>query len=121
MSAASEIRKMVGRLNAAWVEGRPDDLPQFFHEDVVLAAPDLEKRLVGRDACVQSYRDFISQATVHQFEMKDVEVDVFGAAAVAACPYTIEYQLGERRFRATGRDLLVLVRDGGGWRVVWRT
>lgn len=121
MSTTAEIQDLVRRLNAAWVEGRPEDLGKLFHSDMVLVAPDFVQRLVGREACVQSYQAFLSQAVVHRFELQQADVDVFGATAVASCPYTIEYEIGGKRWRGSGRDLLVLVQSAGSWSVVWRT
>ncbi|MGH7482787.1 MAG: YybH family protein [Longimicrobiales bacterium] len=121
MSASEEIRDLVRRLNAAWVAGRFEELGECFHQDVVIVAPDFVHRVMGREACVQSYRDFVSQAVVHDVELREVQVDVFGGVAVAACPYTMEYELGGKRWRGDGRDLLVLAQEASGWLVVWRT
>lgn len=121
MSAAAEIQDFVRRLNAAWLEGRPDDLSDMFHDNMVLVVPRFVQRLVGRQACVESYRGFVSQAGVRRFDMGDPQVDVFSSTAVAACPYTVEYETEGKRWRSSGQDLLVLVEEAGAWLVAWRT
>jgi hypothetical protein len=121
MSDAAAIRDLVRRLNSAWVGGRFEELDGIFHDDMVSVAPDFVHRLIGRAASVQSYRDFLSQAVVNDFNLDEPDVDVFGDAAVASCPYTITYDMGGKRWRGSGRDLLVLVRRSPGWSVVWRT
>ncbi len=121
MTAQAEIQQIVRSINAAWTEGRPDDLGRFLAPDVVFVIPDAGARAAGRDACVQTYRDFLAQAVLHRFVASDATVDVADATAVALCPYEIEYEIGGRRWRGDGHDLLVFTHTDGGWRVVWRT
>ena len=121
MSAAAEIQGVVTRLNQCWLEGRFDDLESFFHPDVVFVSPDFEKRERGRQAAVDGYRSFMSQAVMHSFHMASAEVDVIGDTAVASCPFTMEYEIGGKRWSSQGRDLFVLTRDDRGWSIVWRT
>ena len=117
------ILEVVERLNAAWPAGDFDQLREILHPDVVLVAhrPGGGQRLVGRDAVIQSYREFVDQALIPKFELAEPEIDVFGATAIASCPYRIEYEIGGRRWTGGGHDLLVLQEGDSGWRVVWRT
>lgn len=117
------ILKIVERLNAAWPAGQFDELVAIFDPGVVLVAfsPAGEQRLVGREAVIQSYRDFVEQSVLHRFELEQPELDVFGTTAVAVCPYSIDYEIGGRRWSGAGRDLLVLHEGDEGWKVVWRS
>lgn len=119
-SLVSNLRALVKRLNAAWVNRRFDELTTYFHPDVVVVPPDISTRVLGRDACVASYRDFMSSATVHAFEDAPAQIDVTGGTAVAVAPYEIDYEIPSGRWRGTGKDVLVLGKDETGWRVVWR-
>lgn len=116
----SELQTLVKRLNAAWLGKRFDELTAYFHPDVVVVAPDLSTRVVGRDACVASYRDFVGGATIHHFEDAPAHVDVTAAAAVAVVPYEIDYEIPSGRWRGAGKEVLVLEERGAEWLVVWR-
>lgn len=120
MNPVDEIQAIVHRLNDAWLNGRVEELAALFHPGVVVVAPGLAQRVAGREACVQSYVDFVSQAVVHRFEAEPAQVDVLGPAAVAVCPYAIEYEIGGKRWRGAGHDLLVLVDGDQGWTIAWR-
>ena len=120
MSAADEVRAVVRGMNDAWIHGRMDELAHAYHPGVVVVAPGFAARTVGREACVRSYADFVSHAVLHAAKVEPAEVDVFGSAAVAVCPYTIDYEMEGRRWRGAGRDVLVLVQRDGAWAVAWR-
>jgi hypothetical protein len=76
---------------------------------------------LAREVVIESYRQFVEQSVLHRFELKQPELDVFGTTAIASCPYTIDYEIGGRRWIGDGRDLLVLHRGDEGWKVVWRS
>lgn len=57
-----EIRQVLNRINKAWLNGRPGELREYFHGDMVLVHPGLEGRAEGGETCVQSYKDFTGQA-----------------------------------------------------------
>lgn len=120
MNAADEVRAVVRGLNDAWIHGRMDEFATAFHPDVVVVAPNFVARTVGRDACVRSYADFVSNAVLHHVRLDREEVDVFGSTAVAVSPYGIDYTIEGKRWRGGGRDVMVLAERDGAWSVVWR-
>lgn len=115
------IRDVIDRLNSAWPAGRMDELVDVFDPGAALVPPPPAARIVGRDAVIQGYQDFLSQAVLHRFQPEEPDIDVFGSTAVACCPYTIDYELEGRRWVGSGRDILVLHEGEAGWKVVWRT
>lgn len=115
-----EILSLLSRINEAWLEGRTEGLNDCFHNDVVIKGPQLQEMARGREACVKSYEDFIRLAKVREFKASEPVIDVFGAVAVASCPWKINYRMNDRDFRESGRDLLVLTHQKGEWKVVWR-
>jgi ketosteroid isomerase-like protein len=115
------IREVVARLNAAWPAGRTDELVDVLDPDVVVVPPLPAPRVVGRDAVIRSYRDFLSQAVLHRFHPEEPDIDVFGSTAVACCSYTIDYEMEGRRWVGSGREVLVLHEGAAGWKVVGRT
>jgi hypothetical protein len=107
MSEAHRVLEIVRAINDCWLEGRYDELRTHFAEEMVLAMPGFEDRVEGREAIVDSYRQFGES--------------VIGPTAVATASFEIEYVLGGATYREAGTDLLVLQRNAGTWRVVWRT
>lgn len=122
-SVMEAILEVVERLNAAWPAGEFDQLVGVFDPGVVLVAfsPAGAHRVVGRDAVIRSYREFVGQSVLYRFELKQPAVDVFGTTAIATCPYTIEYEIGGRRWIGNGQNLLVLNEGHKGWKVVCRS
>jgi uncharacterized protein (TIGR02246 family) len=120
-SAVDEIRELIKRLNDAWVKGQPGQLASFFREDIVMVHPDFAQRTEGRDACVASYEDFCKQAAILDFNLLEPIIDVFGDTAVASYAYEISYEMGGERFKDSGRDLFVFIRQDDRWQAVWRT
>lgn len=116
-----EILKFLRQVETAWLAGRFEELRSCFREDAVLLGADLEHRLEGRDAIVDSYAQFLREARVLAFESEAPIVDVIGDAAVTVTPWAVRYEREGTIHEETGGDLLVLARDGEGWRVAWRT
>lgn len=114
------VQETVEALNRAWLEERYDELATFFHPLAVLVAPNFSARLEGREACIQTYREFGEAATVLEYIPERPEVDHWGSTAVAICPFFIVYELNNKTYREKGVDLLVLTYEGGSWQVVWR-
>ena len=119
--SSAEVERFVRDLNNAWIEGRCDDLVPLFHDQVVMVPPGTGQRIVGRDAMVDSYRQFLAAAKVHEFRTLDLRADVFGGTAVAALRFEIRYEMQGRVYQERGTDFMVLHRDDSAWQVVWRT
>ncbi len=91
-----EVKDFIGEINGAWVEGRPGDLKDYFHEDMVIFAHGFEMRGEGREACIKSYEDFVSQATVGEFVQTDMVIDIWGNTAVATYRFEVSYKINGR-------------------------
>jgi ketosteroid isomerase-like protein len=118
---AMAVADTIARINAAWRENRVDDMVPCMHEDVVFLQPGGQTRVQGRELCVQSYRDFIASATMHEYNEHEPAVDVIGANAVATCHFDCVYDFRGETHREGGIDLYVLTRDAHDWRVIFRT
>jgi uncharacterized protein (TIGR02246 family) len=117
-----EILRVIQRMNDAWAKpSGAEELASFFREDIVMVHPDFIQRTEGRDACVASYEDFCKQAAILDFKISDPGIDVFNNTAIATYSYEIEYEMGGERFKDTGRDIFVFVRENDRWQAVWRT
>jgi ketosteroid isomerase-like protein len=118
---ADAIAAIVGHINESWRAQRYDDIGSHLAVDVVMAAPGSTVRLAGRDAYVQSYREYDRAAVTETFTPGEPQIDVIGDVAVATCPFSIVYRLEGTTYRERGQDILVLHRQPAGWRVVWRS
>jgi hypothetical protein len=119
--ARKEIRQIITAINQSWLQGHPQRLERYFHPDMVIAAPGLKVVGRGRDACVQSYRDFIGRAVILDYHESDWSIDVWGDTSVASYRYQISYQMNGQEHRDTGHDLFVFIKQKGKWQAVWRT
>jgi ketosteroid isomerase-like protein len=111
----------VQTLNNLWVNGKPDQLNPFFREDVVVLHFDYKTRLRGREAVINSYREFCDESTVHSFQQFKPVIDVFGQTAVVTYAFEIEYEMGDKTYNESGRDMFVFLHEDDQWLVVWRT
>ncbi len=121
LSDADAIAELVRAINDCWLGGRYDDLRRYFHPGIKLAMPGFEQSVAGRDAIIDSYRDFGERATVRRFEARPSHVDVIGPTAVSATRFEIDYEIEGNSFSESGTDVLVFQHGDDGWRVVWRT
>jgi hypothetical protein len=119
-AAETEAWSVVQRLNEAWRTGRLEVLPALFHEHAVIVDATHQQLAIGREACVESYRAFVTSTSVRAYAEETPTVDVWGCTAVVSYPFRIRYTVGERSYDEAGNDCLVLTRDTSGWQVVWR-
>jgi ketosteroid isomerase-like protein len=115
------IQDAVREINEHWRARRYDRIGALLAEEVVIAPPGFGRRVQGRSAYVQSYRDFDEAVTIAEFSAGDPAVDIVGDTAVAVCPFQIVYESGGTTHREQGHDILVFERRGEKWLVVWRT
>jgi uncharacterized protein (TIGR02246 family) len=119
-TAQKEVWEVVRRINAAWLEKRPDRLSELFHDRIVIVGPDGQRFGEGKAACIDSYRSFSEQAAVGSYRETDPQVDVYDTVAVASYRFVIEYTIADKVDREAGRDLFVLERQDARWLAVWR-
>lgn len=115
------IRDLLSRINTAWLERRFDELTALFAEDIVLVAPGFAARLAGREASIETFREFMNRAAVTSYLEDDLRVSINGDTAVADFAWEMTWTDADTPHRQRGRDLFVFTRRQGEWRVVWRT
>lgn len=119
--AHDEVWEAVTSINRAWLDGNTEGLRQLFHEHVVIAPiPDCQ-RVRGIEACIASYQDFLSRSTIHHFVESRPSIDVFGNTAITSYSFEITWESSGQTYHEEGQEVLVLVRQGPSWLVVWRT
>jgi len=117
----TELDTFTDRMDRCWLEGRFPDLANFLAEDVVFVAPGGAKRSEGLAPAIESYRQFMSHARMNRWETGGQVVTVRGDAAVIEYGWDAAWTMGGVDHAEKGRELLVLARRAGEWRMVWRT
>ncbi len=115
-----EITGVIKNINLSWVEGHPENLGEYFHENMMIVSPELEVKGKGKEACIKSYVDFINRAKVNGYTLGDPDIYVFGNTAIVSYKYDIAWEMNGQLFKESGRDLFVLTRADGKWLAVWR-
>jgi len=118
---ANDLIAFVKGMDLCWMERRFDDLSAYLADDMVMVAPDGRHRIEGRDASIESYRDFMSRCEVSRFDAHDHRVTLRGAAAIVEYGWAMAWLEQGMAREAQGREILVLAQRDEAWRVVWRT
>jgi len=117
---SKEIESLAREINQAWLGGDLDWLRRHFDPEIVMVAPGFGGRVIGAQACVQSFEDFLTNAEVSDFAESDVHADVRGDTAIATFRFRIAYRLNEKDYEDSGWDIWVFARQEAGWIAVWR-
>ncbi len=116
-----EVWEAVQKLNRLWaVEGKADQLKDYFHKGMTAITPNDRMRLEGGTACVGAWAAFAAEATIHYWKEIDPKVDVFGDGRCAVVTYYYEtsFDIGGRTMTTSGRDMLFMVNEDSRWWVV---
>ena len=87
---------------------------------MVIKDAKLKTVATGRDACVQSYVDFIKQARITKFEQGEPDIHLFSDSAIASYDWHIVYSLDNQHCDERGADIFLFVRMDQKWMAVWR-
>jgi hypothetical protein len=115
-----ELRQLIQNISQAWQSGQPEKLRQYFHEDMVIVGPAYQEMGVGRDACVQSYLDFLRNAVIRAYRESEPVVRVWRTTGVASYRWEMTYELKGQVSREQGMDLFICERQQDRWMAVWR-
>jgi ketosteroid isomerase-like protein len=126
MSGSEEIDKksihdVLKKINESWLQKNYDLMGSYLADNVVMVPPGSSDRIKGKEAYVQSYRDYDAVANTTEFHPGDPQIDVFGDVAVVIYPFFISYDLQGTVYHEHGKEALVLSRSGLGWQILWRT
>ena len=108
-------------MDQCWLQRRFDDLSAFLAKDMVLVAPGGNGRIDGCAAIIDTYREFMDRSQVSQFENGAVNVTERGDTAVLEYSWAMAWESKVASHQATGREILVIARRSGDWKVIWRT
>jgi len=115
---AREVWSVVQTLNRLWtVEGRPEQLVEYFAPEMIAITPTDQQRREGRAACVAGWVEFAHTTKIHRWVESNPTVLMLAEnrGAVVAYDYEIDFEMGERRIQLRGRDLMTLEKRDGRW------
>ena len=115
------IETMIRQMNQAWVEGRFEELGDYFHEEVVMLMPGSPHILRGREPMVASYREFTAMARVHQFAFGEIALFPFGSLTMAHARFSVDYEIPSGRFAEEGMEIYAITTEGPSPKILWRT
>ena len=116
-----DLEAFVRRLNRSWLEGRLDDLRQYFADDVCLLPPGTAQPIMGVDAVINTYREFLAIGTLHRFELSNITTFVSGNVGVCRLDFDVDYEIESGRFVESGSEVYVLDLQGAEPKIIWRT
>ncbi len=116
------IRNLISALNDAWQQEDWTAVEGCYHKDVVLMPPDAGTPILGRDAVLETYRDFCQAARLERFHQLELEVFSFERTHIAHMRFEVDYELDGERYRDEGLEIYVLAPAGDGAApvVIWR-
>jgi ketosteroid isomerase-like protein len=110
----------VHRYDAAWLGKDWGRVHASLCEDVQFLSPDFAGPLVGRTAVLDGMRTFLDRVQVHEYNATDLQSHHSGPVAVVTYRWQMHWTAGGAQRSSAGRDVLVLRRESGDWRLVWR-
>jgi uncharacterized protein (TIGR02246 family) len=120
---ADAARALLIELNECWQTGDLAAIAAYYHPDVVLLPPDLGEPILGRDAVVASYGEFLQAATLDHFEITNLEIFSFEpdtATCVAHLTFNVVYALDGDTYVEKGLEVYTLGECGGELKILWR-
>ena len=115
-----EILNLIKNINKAWLEGRIKDLKNFFHQNIVMISPDFNNRLTGLDEVIESYKDFCNNSKIYSFDESDFHIEVFDKTATADYLFHIVYEINDKKYDGTGREIWTFANLNNRWLAVQR-
>ncbi len=121
ISTEREVWSTVLTFAETWADkGDANALRGVFHESMVTVSPADRDPIHGREANIAAYERFLSSAKVTDWHFTDQHIQLLNDEQTAVVTFVFSVTMLENNdtVTATGRDLLVLVKEQGKWWVV---
>jgi len=118
----TQLLRIVGTINDACVRGTGfKGLAPLFHDAAAVVTGGFTACVHGPNACLKYYEDACSQMRFQKFITCEEQVETFGPTAVLMYKYNAVWEHQGKQHETQGHEVFVFVRDGGDWKVAWRT
>ncbi len=114
------IKQLIDDFNTGWTAGIFEKIEPILHEKVIFMAPDLKTWVTGKEACLQSIRDYVNNAKTKVFEVRNKEIQIWDQTAMVSIEYYIEYQMNHENYREKGTEFWTLHKEKDSWQMLWR-
>ena len=115
-----QIEHLITLFNQNSLGGKAELLSDILHADVVFVAPDLQNKLIGKVACLQSIVDYQSQARTLEFEVEKRDITIWDTTANVMMTYRVKYEYQEKIWYERGQESWILTQDEHQWKICWR-
>ena len=105
-----EIWQTLRALNDAWTKGKPDDLKNHFHDNMVAITATDRERLEGKEACFNSWSNFAKAATIHHWKEIDPRIQIYDNSAVVTYYFDMSFDMEGQTVNLGGRDMFVFIK-----------
>lgn len=120
MNDATELRRVLDAINAAWTSADVSGLGSLFHPDMVIVGPGYRRFTSGREACVESYREFSSNAEVLAYDASEPAIQVWADTAVCSYSWSMTWRRDGDPVSEAGTDQFVFARVDSRWLAIYR-
>jgi alpha-D-ribose 1-methylphosphonate 5-phosphate C-P lyase len=120
MQDTAGLQHLLDTITAAWTAGQTEALHQLFHPDMVIEGPHHQLYVSGREACVESYREFCEKARVLSYSATPPIIRQWGDTAVCTYSWIMNWQRDGALVSDAGTDQFVCARHDGRWLAVYR-
>lgn len=121
MNNEQEIIDFIRKMNQLWTtEGKPQELSEYFHDDMVSVSPNYPERIVGRNACVDAWAAFSRNAKIEYWKEYEHLVQFYndGKSAVLNYYFEVAFVMNGTKIISKGRDMFFLIKEDNRWWVV---
>jgi len=115
------VQRVLDRIQAAWREGRPEEMAPLLSPDITFVFPGFSMRLSGRERLIESYRDFLAGSRLRSYREERRSIEGGRSAALAEIAFDMTYARAGSEWRSHGIELWALERQAEGWVAFWRT
>lgn len=117
------IKKIIQIINNAWLDNNLYILNDYFDQEVVFMSPDYKNKLTGKNACINSYKQFLDSAEIIEYQQGEPEINIWDNTAAAFYEFDITYLMKGKTYSEKCKDFFVFNRDESDnsfWKAVYR-
>jgi ketosteroid isomerase-like protein len=114
------VEKFITKFNQAWTQGKLEVIIPLLHNDVIFLAPDFKTEISGKDACLQTIKDYINNAKTKSFKVLNTKIHSWKDNAVVSFDYLIEYEMNDNTHQEAAKEFWTMINQSDTWKIVWR-